>query len=80
MCCVEKLIKAAESQPEAAHAVLTKSLQFEWAFFLQRGVPNCVEAYPRREGLGTRLVEAFVPRRDAINKKFLPMVLGGEHL
>jgi hypothetical protein len=60
--CVEKLTKAAESQPQAAHAALTKSLQFEWAY-LQRVVPNCAEA--------------FGPLRDTINEKFLPRVLGG---
>ena len=59
---VESLTKAAESQPQAAHAALTKSLQFEWAY-LQRVVPNCAAA--------------FVPLRDSINGKFIPAVLGG---
>ena len=60
--CVESLTKAAESQPQAAHAALTKSLQFEWAY-LQRVVPNCADA--------------FVPLRDSINGKFIHAVLGG---
>ena len=60
--CVEKLAKAAESQPQAAQAALTKSLQFEWAY-LQRVIPNCAEA--------------FAPLRDTINKTFWPTVLGG---
>ena len=59
---VENLTKAAESQPQAAHAALTKSLQFEWSN-LQRVVPNCADA--------------FVPLRDSINRKFIPAVLGG---
>ena len=29
---VEKLTNAAESQPQAAYAALTKSLQFEWTY------------------------------------------------
>ena len=41
---VEKLIKATESQPRAAHVALTKSLQFEWSY-LQRVIPNCAEAF-----------------------------------
>ena len=60
---VENLTKAAESQPQAAHAVLTKSLQLEWAY-LQRVVPNCADA--------------FVPLRDSINGKFIPAVLWGD--
>ena len=41
MRCMDKPTKAAESQPQAAHMVLTKSLQFEWAY-LQHVVPNCI--------------------------------------
>ena len=59
---MDKLTKAAESQPQAAHAALTKPLQFEWAY-LQSVVPNCTDA--------------FVPLRDAINEKYLPAVVGG---
>ena len=60
---VENLTKAAESQPQAAHAALTKSLQFEFNSYLQRVVPNCADA--------------FVPLRDSINGRFIPAVLGG---
>ena len=59
--CIERLTKAAESQPQAAQMALTKSLQFEWAY-LQRVVPNCSEA--------------FAPLRDTINKKCWPTVFG----
>ena len=62
MQCVEKLTKTAESQPQAAHVALTKSLQFEWSY-LQRVVPNCAEA--------------FGPLCNTINQKLLPTVLGG---
>ena len=44
MRCVQKLTKAAESQPQAAHAALTKSLQFEWAY-MQRVIANCADAF-----------------------------------
>ena len=60
--CVEKLTKAAGSQPQATYAALTKSLQFEWAY-LQRVIPNCADA--------------FVPLCEIITANFLPAVLGG---
>ena len=52
---IDKLSTAAESQPQAAYAALSKSLQFEWSY-LQRVLPN----------FGT----SFAPLRDVINKKF----------
>eukprot|EP00731_Ephydatia_muelleri_P028196 Em0019g1069a len=52
-----------ESQPQAAYAALSKSLQFEWSY-LQRVLPN----------FGT----SFAPLRDVINKKFWPSVFGGQ--
>ena len=60
---VDKLSTYAESQPQAAYAALSKSLQFEW-FYLQRVLPN----------FGT----SFAPLRDVINKKFWPSVFGGQ--
>ena len=39
-----KLSKAAESQPQAAFAALSKSMQFEWSY-LQRILPSCEEAF-----------------------------------
>ena len=39
-----KLSKAAESQPQAAYAALSKSMQFEWSY-LQRILLSCVEAF-----------------------------------
>ena len=39
-----KLSIAAESQPQAAFAALSKSMQFEW-FYLQRILPSCEEAF-----------------------------------
>ena len=50
--CVEKLTKAAESQPQAALAAFTRSLQSEWVY-MQRVIPNCADA--------------FTPLRDIIN-------------
>ena len=63
MTSVDKLSTAAESQPKAAYAALSKSLQFEWSY-LQRVLPN----------FGT----SFAPLRDVINKKFWPSVFGGQ--
>jgi hypothetical protein len=54
---VQKLAKIAVSQPQAAFAALTKSLQFEWAF-CQRVVPDC-EAL--NEPLERVLREEFLP-------------------
>ena len=39
-----KLSKAAESQPQAAFAALSKYMQFEWSY-LQRILPSCEEAF-----------------------------------
>ena len=60
---VDKLSTAAESQPQAAYAALSKSLQFEWSY-LQRVLPNCDAS--------------FAPLRDVINKRFWPSVFGGQ--
>ena len=60
---VDKLSTAAESQPQAAYAAFSKSLQFEWSY-LQRVLPN----------FGT----SFAPLRDVVNKKFWPSVFGGQ--
>ena len=60
---VDKLSAAAESQPQAAYAALSKSLQFEWSY-LQRVLPNCDAS--------------FAPLRDVINKRFWPSVFGGQ--
>ena len=59
---VEKLTNAAESQPQAAYAALTKSLQFEWTS-LQCVIPDCATA--------------FAPLRDILFERFIPTVLGG---
>ena len=50
--CVKHLSDAAKVQPQAAHAAVSRSLQFEWSF-LQRVIPNCATA--------------FVPLRDVIH-------------
>ena len=60
--CVQRLSDVAKVQPQAAHAAVSRSLQFEWSF-LQRVIPNCATA--------------FVPLRDAIHHQFYPAVLGG---
>ena len=60
--CVQRLSDVAKVQPQAAHAAVSRSLQFEWSF-LQRVIPNCAAA--------------FVPLRDAIHHQFYPVVLGG---
>ena len=60
--CVQRLSDVAKVQPQAAHAAVSRSLQFEWSF-LQRVIPNCAAA--------------FVPIRDAIHHLFYPAVLGG---
>jgi hypothetical protein len=58
---VRKLAHVAASQPQAAFAALTKSLQFEWAY-LQRVIPDCAEL--------------FQPLEDALRNEFLPALLG----
>jgi hypothetical protein len=60
---VRKLAQVAASQPQAAFAALTKSLQFEWSF-LQRVIPDCDHL--------------FEPLETAIKDDFLPAVLGQE--
>ena len=60
--CVKRLSDVAKVQPQAAHAAVSRSLQFEWSF-LQLVIPNCATA--------------FVPLRDAIHHQFYPAVLGG---
>ena len=60
---VDKLSTAAESQPQAAYAVLSKSLQFELSY-LQRILPSCDIS--------------FAPLRDVIKKRFWPSVFGGQ--
>lgn len=52
MMCGEAHQSSTLTQPQAAYAALTKSLQFEWAY-LQRVTPRCSDA--------------FVPLRDTIN-------------
>ena len=61
---VDKLSTAAESQPQAAYAALSKSLQFEWSY-LQRVLLNCDIS--------------FAPLGDVINKRFWPSVFGGSN-
>ena len=60
---VDKLATAAESQPKAAYAALSKSLQFDWSY-LQRILPHCDML--------------FAPLCDVINKRFCPSVFGGQ--
>ena len=60
--CVRHLSDVANVQPQAAHAAVSRSLQFEWSF-LQRVTPNCTAA--------------FVLLRDAIHHQFYPAILGG---
>ena len=60
---VDKLATAAESQPQAAYAALSKSLQFDWSY-LQRILPHCDIS--------------FAPLHDVINKRFCPSVFGGQ--
>ena len=60
--CVKHLSDVAKVQPQAAHAAVSRSLQFEWSF-LQRVIPNCATV--------------FVPLRDVIHHQFYPAVLGG---
>jgi hypothetical protein len=60
---VEKLASIAVSQPQAAFAALTKSLQCEWAY-CQRVTRDCGEL--------------FSPLEEALKKVFLPAVTGFE--
>ena len=53
----------AESQPQAAYAALSKSLQFEWSY-LQRVLLNCDAS--------------IAPLHDVIHKRFWPSVFGGQ--
>ena len=59
--CIECLAQAADSHPQAAHAALSHSLQFEW-FYLSRVVPDCTSA--------------FDPLRAAIRERFWSSLLG----
>ena len=59
---VEKLTNTATSQPQAAYAALTKSLQVEWTY-LQRVIPNCATA--------------FAPLMHILFESFMPTVMGG---
>ena len=59
--CIEKLSKAAESQPQAAYAALSKSLQFEWTY-LQWVLPDCANHVS--------------PLRDIINESFWTSLFG----
>ena len=57
-----QLAKAAGSQPQAAFAALSKSVQFEWRF-LQRVIPNCSALFSLLE--------------DAIHNIFWSSLFGG---
>ena len=54
---VNRLGEAADDYPQAAHAALSKSLQFEWSY-LQRVIPNCEKL--------------FTTLQDVINQTFWP--------
>ena len=60
--CVQRLSDVATSQPQAAHAALARSLQFEW-YHLQRVIPDSANF--------------FTPVQDALNDVFYPILLGG---
>ena len=60
---VHCLSDIAITQPQAAYAAMTKSLQFEWNY-LQRVVPSCEELYADLEHV--------------LANEFLPAVFGGE--
>ena len=60
--CVQRLSDVATSQPQAAHAALARSLQFEWCH-LQRVIPDSANF--------------FTPLQDALNVVFYPILLGG---
>ena len=60
--CIQNLSDVATSQPQAAHAALARSLQFEWCH-LQRVIPDCANF--------------FAPLREALNTQFYPALLGG---
>ena len=59
--CVQRLSSIAKSQPQAAYAALSKSLQFRW-FFLARVTPGC-------ESILTRINES-------VNRVFWPALFG----
>ena len=60
--CVQRLSDVATLQPQAAHAALARSLQFEWCH-LQRVIPDSGNF--------------FTPLRGALNDVFYPVLLGG---
>ena len=60
---VESLSMIAVSQPQAAYAALTKSLQFEWSY-LQRVVSDCEHLFEDLE--------------EVLETKFLPAMIGGD--
>ena len=60
--CIQRLSWAAESQPQAALAALSRSVQFEWSY-LQRVVPDCTDR--------------FSPIHDVLQELFWPSLLSG---
>ena len=60
--CVRILSDIVDSQPQAVHAALTRSLQFEWCH-LQRVMPD--------------IAGFFAPLRKVLNDLFYPTLLGG---
>ena len=73
LCCVQRLCLIAITQPQAAYAALTKSLQCEWNY-LQRVVPNCHSLFPELEEV---MADQFLPTllRDGVTSiERLPFV------
>uniref|UniRef100_A0A8D8Z6P9 Uncharacterized protein n=1 Tax=Cacopsylla melanoneura TaxID=428564 RepID=A0A8D8Z6P9_9HEMI len=77
--CIQKLSSAAKLYPQAAHAVMSKSLQFEWSF-IQRVIQTDDLIYaPIKEAIHNEFFPQLLGRRtDSENELFqLPARLGG---